>query len=99
MLKTKKYSALSILSSCAVIAVAGGAMAAASLGETVGTTDEEIRAALTAHGYTVEEIEREGGELEVEVTLNGQAMEFGIDPTSGQILEMELEDDTDDSDE
>lgn len=76
----------------------GAALAAVTLGDNLGTTEEEIRAALTAKGYTVTEFETEGGELEAEVTLDGQEMEIVIDTTSGLVLEMELED-GDDSDE
>lgn len=75
------------------------AFAAVSVGDTIGVSDEDIREALTAQGYTIEEIEREAGEIEVEVMLNGQEFEIELDAETGMVVEVELEDDKDDSDD
>lgn len=84
--------ALTLFSLSGLVASTGIALAAVSVGDTLGTTEDEIRAALTAEGYTVEEFETEDGELEAEVTLDGKQMEVVVDAKSGAILEIEMED-------
>lgn len=84
-------SAITFFSVSGLLASMGVAAAAVSLGDRLGTTEDEIRAALTAQGYQVQDIEAEDGELEAEVTLNGQEMEVVVDASTGQVLEMELE--------
>jgi len=69
------------------------AMANISVGDTVGTDEAEIRAAVEAQGYTVTEIEIEDGEIEVEVLLDGVETELVVDMTTGIVTEIELEDD------
>jgi len=83
----------SLIAGAAVLITAPSiALAAVSLGDVVGTTDEEIRAKLEAAGYVIDEIEREDGEIEVEATLDGQELEFVIAPDTGTVMEMELDD-------
>jgi uncharacterized membrane protein YkoI len=86
-----KSPAVTLFSLTGLFASTGIALAAVSVGDTLGTTEEDIRSALTAEGYTVEEIETEDGEIEAEVTLDGQEMDVVVDARSGQVLEMELE--------
>ncbi len=74
------------------------ALAAVSLGDTVGTTEAEIRAGLVAAGYTIEEIEIEADEIEAEVTLDGQALEIEISPQNGTVVAIEATDSDDDDD-
>ncbi len=93
-----KRSSISGLTAAIILGGAGAAFAAVSLGDQLGTSEEEVRAALTTKGYTVTEFEIEEGELEVEVILDGQEMEIVIDTTSGLVLELELEDDKDSDD-
>ncbi len=81
-----------IAAAVALAAVPGLALAGMSVGDSVGTSDEEIRAALTAQGYSIEEIENEDGKFEAEVVLNGQTFEIEIDPHSGNVLEIEEDD-------
>ncbi|WP_420411523.1 PepSY domain-containing protein [Roseibium sp.] len=90
-----KHTAVTVFASAIGLAGAGAALAAVTLGDDLGTTEEEVRAALTSQGYTITEIETENGELEAEVVLDGQEMEIVIDTTSGLVLEMELEDGAD----
>ena len=59
------------------------AMASISVGDSVGTDEAEIRAMVEAQGYTVQEIEIEDGEIEVEVLLNGVETELVVDMTTG----------------
>lgn len=73
------------------------AMAQVNLGDNLGSSEAAIRTALEAQGYAVLEIEREGGEIEVEAILNGQEYEIEISAETGLILEIELEDDSEDS--
>lgn len=79
------------------------AQAEVSVGETLGTSEAAIIAALEAKGYTIEEIETEDGEIEVEVMLNGAEMEIEIAADTGAVTEVEMDDeddsDDDDSDE
>ncbi|MEP2704686.1 MAG: PepSY domain-containing protein [Roseibium sp.] len=93
-----KASAVSLVTTTALLSGMGAALAAVSVGDNLGTNEEDIRAALTAKGYTVEEFEAENGELEAEVILDGQEMEVVIDASSGIVLELEM-DDEDDSDD
>lgn len=86
-----KSTALSLFSLTGFLAGTSLAVAAVSVGDTLGTTEDEIRAALTAEGYKVEEIETENGEIEAEVSLDGKEMEVVVDATSGLVLEMELD--------
>lgn len=81
-----------IAAAVAIVAVPSLALAAVSVGDRVGKSDEEIRAALTEQGYTIEEIENEDGKFEAEVVLNGQAFEIEIDSQTGNVLEIEEDD-------
>lgn len=92
MTLAKKFSALTPLSLTGLLAGTGIAMAAVNVGDTLGTTEDEIRAALTAEGYSVEEIETEENEIEAEVSLDGKEIEVVVDAKSGLVLEIELED-------
>ena len=74
------------------------AIAAFAVGDTVGTDVEEIRSKLEAEGYTVTEIEIEDGEIEVEYVVDGQEYEITMSGETGQVLEVELEDDDEDDD-
>jgi len=86
-----KSPALTLFAATGLLASTGFALAAVSLGDKLGTTEDDIRTALTSQGYTVEEIEIEDGEIEAEVSLDGQEMEVVVDSKSGLVLEMELE--------
>ena len=82
----------------AAFIVPGYALAGADLGQTLGTTESAVRAALTGMGYAVQEIEIEDDEIEAEVTLDGVAYEIEVAMETGKIVEIELEDDEDDDD-
>ena len=79
--------------------VPAAAIAGLDVGASVGTTDADIRAALTQMGYAVQEIEIEDDGIEAEVTLEGVAYEIEIAASTGQITEIALEDDEDDADD
>ncbi|MEX0285056.1 MAG: PepSY domain-containing protein [Paracoccaceae bacterium] len=72
------------------------AVAQYGVGDTVGTTDEEIHAAMEAKGYVVQEIEREEDEIEVEVLIDGVETELVLAMADGKVLEIETEDEDDD---
>ncbi len=67
-------------------------------GDAAGTEEADILAFLEAEGYTIEEVETEGDVLEVEALLDGSAFEIEVDLTTGQIAEIEAEDEDDDDD-
>jgi len=69
------------------------AMANISVGDSIGTDEVEIRAAVEAKGYIVEEIEVEDGKIEVEVLMDGVETELVLDMTTGRVIEIELDDD------
>ncbi|MEQ8657685.1 MAG: PepSY domain-containing protein [Hyphomicrobiales bacterium] len=71
------------------------ALAAPTVGDTVGTSLEEVMNNLTDAGYEVREIEAEDDELEAVVLANGQLLELEISPETGMILSVELEEDDD----
>ncbi len=73
----------------AVALPAGSAFAAASIGDYVGKTAAEMTANLERQGYTVQEIEREDGNIEAKVVLDGKPFEIYTDPRTGQIVEIE----------
>lgn len=78
--------------SMAAVLAAGTALAAnLAPGVKLGTSAQEISSALAAQGYEVLKYEREDDEIEVYVRKDGQRFELEIDPTTGQILEVEDE--------
>jgi hypothetical protein len=85
------HPALTLFSVTGLLASTGIALAAVAVGDSLGTSEEDIRSALTAQGYEVQEIEAEDGEIEAEVSLDGKTMEVVVDAQSGLVLEMEPE--------
>lgn len=82
----------------ALVLVPAVAFAVPIVGETVGTTVEEITSNLHNAGYEVREIEADDDELEAVILADGQLMELEISPENGMITEIGLEDDDDDMD-
>jgi len=79
--------------SMAAVLAAGTALAAnLAPGVKLGTSAQEISSALAAQGYEILKYEREDDEIEVYVLKDGRRFELEIDPTTGQILEVEDED-------
>ena len=81
-----------LVASIAAVSAPGLALAL-SAGDEIGTAEADIRAALVAEGYEVQEFEFEDDEIEVEAMLNGTLYEIEISPETGQVVEIELEDD------
>lgn len=75
------------------------AFAQVGVGDVAGTDEAQILAFLEAEGYTIQETEIEGPELEVEAMLDGMLYEIEIDLETGQIAEIEAEDDDDQDDD
>ena len=67
------------------------AFANISVGDTVGTDEAEIRTMVEAQGYTVQDIEIEDGEFEVEVLMDGVESELAIDMVTGMVTEIETD--------
>ncbi|MEX0349455.1 MAG: PepSY domain-containing protein [Paracoccaceae bacterium] len=72
------------------------AMANVNLGDTLGTDEATIRAAMEAQGNTVEEIEFEDDEIEVELLKDGVETELVLTRTDGVVTAIEMEQDDDD---
>ena len=75
------------------------AFAQLALGDTIGMEETDIRAILEAKGAVVLEIEIDEDEIEVEYLLDGVTYEAEIDPVTGKLAELSLEDDEDDDHE
>lgn len=76
----------------ACFCLAQTALAQVSPGQTIGTDEAAIRAALEAAGYTVRQVERKrDGKHEVDAVFDGHALEIDIS-SDGQITEIELDD-------
>ncbi|WP_171097907.1 PepSY domain-containing protein [Ruegeria sp. HKCCD7255] len=78
-----------------IAAVPALALANVGLGDKLGTDEAEIRAALEAQGYVIEEIELEDGEIEVELSKDGVETELVLSETEGVVTAIELEQDDD----
>ncbi|MCT8159707.1 PepSY domain-containing protein [Pseudoruegeria sp. SHC-113] len=83
-------SIIAAASGLAILPIA--AVAQLTAGDPVGMTDAEIRAKIEAAGYTVLEIEREDGEIEVEAERDGITWEIELSDVDGTILEIEEDD-------
>lgn len=82
----------------ALFLLAAAAHGAVQTGDQLGTTEADIRAALEGAGYTVDEIEVEGNEIEADVQLNGTSYEVEISD-SGEVLSVFSEGSDGDQDE
>ena len=82
------------------LALAGGlltaplSVAAAAIikGDFAGKTQAEIRHELTRQGYTVQKVERDDDVLEAYAVMDGQVFEIYVDPLTGKVLKVDLED-------
>lgn len=96
-MKTSTKTTLAALAALALIPAA--ALAAPMVGDTVGTTPEDVTTNLQNAGYEVREIEVDDDELEAVILADGQLLELEISPDTGMITEIELEDGDDDMDD
>lgn len=71
------------------------ALANVGVGDTLGTTEAEIRSVLEAQGYAIEEIEFEEDEIEVELSKDGVETELVLDVADGVVTAIEAEEDDD----
>lgn len=65
---------------------------ALEIGAPVGTTPDAVRAALVADGYDVRKIEAEDGQIEAYALKDGQRFEIYVDPATGAVSGIKLED-------
>ena len=63
-----------------------------AVGDVIGTTLGGINDTITGLGYKITEFEIEDDEIEVELTANDRSYELEIDPESGKVVDIELED-------
>ncbi|NOD64633.1 MULTISPECIES: PepSY domain-containing protein [unclassified Ruegeria] len=75
----------------------GLALAQINVNDVLGSSEGAIRAALEAKGYSITKFEVEEDEIEVYASLDGKTYEIEVSPETGAVLEIELEDDEDDS--
>mgnify|MGYP000371492669 CR=1 FL=1 len=73
--------------------IPAAALAQLDVRQQLGSTESDVRAALTGMGYEVQEIEIEGNEIEAEVMLDGVELEIEVAMDTGLIIEIETEDD------
>lgn len=85
-----------LIAAAALMAVPAAAFAQFNLGDTLSVNEAEIRAMLESKGYQIEEIEMEDGEIEVEYLDGGQEYELTLSAETGEILEIELENEDND---
>lgn len=78
----------------AALLLPAAAMAMPSVGQVVGTTPDEAKAALEAAGCPVDEFEAEDGKIEAKCTETetSKHWEVYIDPASGAVVEIKDED-------
>lgn len=77
----------------ALLAVpAGVAIAEISQGSYSGKTAQEIRQHLESQGYQVGKIESDDGYLEAYAVLSGKRYEIKVNPSTGKVIRIELED-------
>lgn len=83
-----------LLISMALAATPFAAMALPVVGDIVGTTPEAATAALKEKGCNVNAFEPEDGKIEAKCTdtATGKPVEIYIDPKTGAVAEIKLED-------
>jgi hypothetical protein len=60
-------------------------------GDMLGTSDSEIRAALSQRGYVVGDIEMEHGHIQAEAQARDARYEISVDPKTGKIVAIEID--------
>ena len=101
-MKTQKTLKSALLASAAfAVVVPTMALAAIKVGDTLGTDEAAIINALEVAGYERIEVEFEDGILEAEGwdPVNAMEMEFEIDPATGLVSAVSVEDEDDGADE
>lgn len=93
--ETLKLTALAGL----ILSAPALAFAGLTLGDVAGKTVAEIRSVMEAQGYEVLEIEFERNKIEVEYLVDGTEYEAEINPATGMVIALELEDDHDNNDD
>jgi hypothetical protein len=75
-------------------AAPAAAFAMPSVGDSVGTDADSVKAALAAAGCTVDALEVEKGKVEAKCTetATGKAWEVYIDPATGKVADLSDED-------
>lgn len=74
-----------------LVAAPLAAVAAVQMGDVLGSTEEQIQAAMEQSGYQVEEIETEDSMIKVEIMVEGVEREILVDPATGAVVAMEYE--------
>ena len=101
-MKTQNTLKSALLASAAfAVVVPTMALAAIKVGDTLGTDEAAIINALEVAGYERIEVEFEDGILEAEGwdPVNAMEMEFEIDPATGLVSAVSVEDEDDEADD
>ena len=101
-MKTQNTLKSALLASAAfAVVVPTMALAAIKVGDTLGTDEAAIINALEVAGYERIEVEFEDGILEAEGwdPVNAMEMEFEIDPATGLVSVVSVEDEDDEADD
>jgi hypothetical protein len=81
-----------LIAAAAFAALAAPAFAAdVAVGQSVGTEEAAIRAALTAEGYDVRKFDSEDGEIEVYAVKDGKRLEIYVSPETGKVEKVKEE--------
>ncbi|MGF1562876.1 MAG: PepSY domain-containing protein [Geminicoccaceae bacterium] len=80
-----------VIAGAAGLIVLGGVAFAAEpeIGSKLGTTYDEVAAALGENGYRIHEFEREGSVIEIEAARENERREFKLDARTGEIIRIE----------
>lgn len=82
-----KTSAIRLLALSSSLVIAGAAAAADPGQDQRGMGEQEVRAALTAAGYTdIEDLEFDDGMWEADARRDGRSVDLRIDPRTGNIF-------------
>ncbi len=84
-----------LFSSIGIFTAAGVAFGASLDGTYAGKSEAEITSLLKTQGYVVQEIEVEDDYLEAYAMKEGVLYEIEVDPHTGNVIEVEIEDDDD----
>ena len=80
------------LAAALTLSAAAAAFAVVSEGDYAGKTEDEITKSLEEQGYRVRKIETEDGYLEAYALLDGQRYEIYVDPKTGRVAKIKLDD-------
>ncbi|HEU0221843.1 MAG TPA: PepSY domain-containing protein [Paracoccaceae bacterium] len=93
-MKNVQKAGAGLAAATAALVVAGAVLGeeAVKPGLWLASTQEQIRAALTAQGFEVRKLDRDDGLTEVYAVKNGETHEFHVDPKTGVVAKVKADD-------